>query len=214
MNYIPVVKAVRRVAGGRLGEKHTVILFDEVESGGGIQYKFVVGVFSNEDHEPVFFVASETNSLQKLFGGPSHFMGVFDGDGHGNMGADEAWADADKFFPAAVQVAKQAFMPAAAAAAASDAEGKPGEPGETGEVAKAVARVEMEVTLTPRDQETAAQTFDMDRMQAAFLRMATTGEGLTDGGPKAPSCVRTCLVRLVIVIILITAVVVLVRMIR
>ncbi len=183
MNYVPVVKSVKRMSGGRLGEKHTVLLFDQVESGGGIQYKFILGVFSNEDLQPVYFVASESNTMAK-FGGGSHFMGLFEGNGHSNLGSKDEWGDAAKFFPDALGVVTAQFDP---------------------------ERGEKPVELTKYDDEDPGQRFDHDKMQQAFMDMVMKG-GPGPGMPKLP-CSCGCMVTVLVVLaMVVTAVVVLVRM--
>jgi hypothetical protein len=109
VKYWPLVKSVNRVSGGPLGEKHTVILFDNIKTDGKVQYTFLLGVFDNEKHEPVFFVSSEVNQMAALLGGGSHCLGIFDGSGHANMGFSDEWGDPRKFFPEAIRIAAQHF---------------------------------------------------------------------------------------------------------
>jgi len=109
MSYWPVVKSANHVAGSKLGEKHTVILFDAIVSDGAVEYAFLVGVFDNETQKPVYFVSSEVNKTAKEFGGGSHFMGAFDGQGHLNFGSSNDWGDPKKFFPAALKKAAEHF---------------------------------------------------------------------------------------------------------
>ncbi|MCW8131898.1 MAG: hypothetical protein KIS92_16245 [Planctomycetota bacterium] len=109
MSYWPMVKSVNRVAGSKLGEKHTVLLFDTIVSDGSVEYAFLVGVFDNATQKPVFFVSSEINRMAKELGGGSHFMGTFDGNGHANFGSSDDWGDPQKFFPAALKLAAKQF---------------------------------------------------------------------------------------------------------
>jgi hypothetical protein len=109
VNYIPRVESMNRVAGAPLGAKHTVILFDQIKSGGSVEYAFLLAVFDNDSQQPVYFVASEVNSMAKTLGGGSHFLGVFDGNGHANRGASDDWGDPKKFFPEAIRIAAAAF---------------------------------------------------------------------------------------------------------
>ncbi len=109
MNYVPSVESMNRVAGAPLGAKHTIILFDQIKSAGSVQYTFLVAVFDNASQQPVFFVASEVNSMAETLGGGSHYLGVFDGNGHANRGASDDWGDPKKFFPKAVRIAEEVF---------------------------------------------------------------------------------------------------------
>jgi len=109
VNYMPRVESMNRVAGAPLGEKHTVILFDEIKSAGSVEYAFLVAVFDNKSQQPVYFIASEVNSMAQTLGGGSHYLGVFDGNGHANRGASDDWGDPKKFFPEAIRIAEAAF---------------------------------------------------------------------------------------------------------
>jgi hypothetical protein len=97
------------VTGGPIGSAHIVMLYDNIASAGQVQYAFLVGVFDNTTHEPVFFVASEINQLAATAGGGSHFLGAFDGAAHMNLGASNDWAEAKKFFPEALRIVEGKF---------------------------------------------------------------------------------------------------------
>ena len=75
-----------------------------------MKYAYLVIVFETASKQPVLFVASEINSAVKEFGGGSHFLGVFDDHGHANMGSSDDWGDPRKFFPKAMQIAKDRFL--------------------------------------------------------------------------------------------------------
>ena len=104
MNYAPRVGKMNRAAVGPLGPAHTALLFDGIESAGLVKYAFLVLVFDDQTRQPVCFVASEENA-GAAFGGGSHVLGLFPGDGHMNLGSSDDWADAAKFFPKAIAVA-------------------------------------------------------------------------------------------------------------
>ena len=107
MQYMPAVESMNRVGGAPLGEKHTALLFDNIKSAGSVQYAFLLAVFDNEKQEPVYFVASEVNTMAAAFGGGSHYLGVFDGSGHANLGSSDDWGDPRKFFPEAIRLAAE-----------------------------------------------------------------------------------------------------------
>jgi hypothetical protein len=109
VNYMPLVESMNRVAAAPLGDKHTALLFDTIKSAGAVQYTFLLGVFDNETQKPVYFVASEVNATAAVFAGGSHFLGVFDGTGHANLGSSDDWADPRKFFPEAIRLAAERF---------------------------------------------------------------------------------------------------------
>jgi hypothetical protein len=107
--YMPVVESMNRISGAPLGDKHTVLLFDKIKSSGLVEYAFLLGVFENDEQKPVYFVASEVNTMAAAFGGGSHFLGVFDGSGHANLGSSDDWGDPRKFFPEAMRLASERF---------------------------------------------------------------------------------------------------------
>src|ERR1700722_7254064 len=82
--YTPAIESANRVGGMPLGPGHTALLFDPIESAGMVQYALLLGVFEDATQEPVSFGASEINEMAEALGGGSHFLGVFDGDGHAN----------------------------------------------------------------------------------------------------------------------------------
>jgi hypothetical protein len=45
--------------------------------------------------------------MAKRFGGGSHFLGVFDGNGHINQGGSDDWADEEKFTARALQIIRE-----------------------------------------------------------------------------------------------------------
>ncbi len=106
---MPLIEEANRVAAIPLGESHVMILLDDITSSGSVQYEFVLAVLEAESGEPVFFVASEVNAMTGRFGGGSHFLGVFDVDGHANLGSSDDWADPSKFFPKARELAAERF---------------------------------------------------------------------------------------------------------
>jgi|GEM_PF-5113369 len=65
MNYMPSVKSWNMVGSAPLGPSHTVKVFDTIRAAGSIQYAYLVGVFDNASDEPVYFVASEVNSVRR-----------------------------------------------------------------------------------------------------------------------------------------------------
>jgi hypothetical protein len=109
VKYLPRVESMNRVTGAPLGEAHTVVLFDNIKSAGALQYAFLVGVFDNATKSPVYFVSSEVNTTAATFGGGSHFLCIFDGEGHSNLGSSDDWGDAKKFFPKALKIAEAQF---------------------------------------------------------------------------------------------------------
>jgi hypothetical protein len=109
VNFMPLIEGANRIATLPLGESHVMILLDAITASGTVQYEFALAVLEAESGAPVFFVASEVNAMSGTFGGGSHFLGVFDGDGHANLGSSDDWADPSKFFPKARELAAARF---------------------------------------------------------------------------------------------------------
>lgn len=105
MRYAPAVKSANPIETRQLGDGHTAVLLDDIVSAGSVKYAFLLVLFDDATQEPVLFVASEVNRLAKL-GGGSHFLGVFDGNGHANMGVSDDWSDPDKFLTKAMNIAE------------------------------------------------------------------------------------------------------------
>lgn len=109
MQYMPAVESMNRIGGEPLGERHTVLLFDNIKPAGSVQYAFIAAVLDNDTQEPIYFVASEVNTMAADFGGGSHFLGTFDESGHSNLGSSDDWGDPSKFFPEAIRLASTNF---------------------------------------------------------------------------------------------------------
>jgi len=146
VKYFPQVKSMNRLSAAPLGSAHAAVSFDQIQSAGGIQYAYLVGVFDNATKQPVYFVSSEVNSMAEL-GGGSHFLCVFNGDTHANCGSSDDWADAEKFFSRAMNMVEEKFGgPAAAGEAVPElipetaADEKAAKPGGSGGLKKAVSR--------------------------------------------------------------------------
>lgn len=108
MNYAPVIGDATPVKRIPLATgKHTAVLLDNIESKGSVEYRFILAVFDDETREPCLFVASEVNAMAEKLQGSSHFLGLFPGDGHANLGSSDDWADIGKFEEAAVELAIQ-----------------------------------------------------------------------------------------------------------
>ena len=76
-----------------------------------IQYNHVLWLFVIDPSDdltpdrPVLAVTAEVNALADEFPSGSHFLGLFDGSGHINLGASDQWADLETFATRALDVA-------------------------------------------------------------------------------------------------------------
>ena len=83
---------------------YEAVLFGEIEAAGRVQYIFVLEV-AKADY-PCLYVASEINSLGSPGKGP-YFLGVFSGEGHGNLGLSDDWGDIDLFEAKGLELVRQ-----------------------------------------------------------------------------------------------------------
>jgi hypothetical protein len=104
--YLPTLKSARTVKMFRLGSYLAVVMTD-CESSGVIQYTHVVFAGKLTDQQPTFAVAAEVN--RRPFPGCSHFLGVFPGSGHRNLGCADTWADLDAFTSKALAIIAEHF---------------------------------------------------------------------------------------------------------
>ena len=100
-----------RIAGGRDVREYSMgayraELMTDVRSTASVEYSHLLSVFGT-DNEPVYFVAAEVNSMAAQFGGGSHYMGVFDGEGHASLQDSDEWADLESFAAEADRVARE-----------------------------------------------------------------------------------------------------------
>ena len=107
--YFPNIRNQRFVTAADWGAYYCN-LFTECESPGLTNYEHVLFVHDLSDDDLVLAVASEVN--QGAVDHPalnmgSHFLGLFPGQGHLNMGASNDWADLDLFAARAFSAARE-----------------------------------------------------------------------------------------------------------
>ena len=107
MNYVPQIKSANPKNHFELGP-YSAVLLGDIESLGSVEYKFIMVVY-DENQKPCYFVASEVNDMADKFGGGSHFLGLFDGNGHANRGTSNDWADEAKFTDEALRIIRKKF---------------------------------------------------------------------------------------------------------
>ncbi len=102
--YKPLITSAKPLLRYRLAP-YTFILLGEIESLGVIEYLFILFAIKDEENAPELFIASEVNAMAATLGGGSHFLGVFDPQGHWNLGASDQWANLDLFAAKALEIA-------------------------------------------------------------------------------------------------------------
>jgi hypothetical protein len=117
MEYTPAIKSANPKWKLQVG-RHTAVMFDNIESTGSIQYKYMIGVY-DENRQAVFYVTSEVNRVAKRHGGGSHFLCIFNGGSHLNKGGSDDWADEEKFTEKAMEIIMEKFAAGVSAPAPS-----------------------------------------------------------------------------------------------
>jgi len=113
--YLPHITDAKHASSWVIGPLLARVL-TECVSEGVIEYRHVMFVYAinpkpeedNQNLDIVFAVASERNSMMPE-DSDECFLGVFNGTGHGNMGASEAWADLDTFTQRALEIVSDNF---------------------------------------------------------------------------------------------------------
>jgi hypothetical protein len=109
LNFAPSITAAQPRQNYEVGP-FTAVLFGDIESDSEVQYGYILIVFDEED-KPCLYVTSEVNEwANEPGGGGSHFLGVFDGRGHANLGASDQWANEEQFTARALEIATERFV--------------------------------------------------------------------------------------------------------
>jgi len=85
---------------------YMALLLGNIASDTPVEYLYVLSVFRAQGQELCFCVAAEKNSVP-MEGAGSHFLGVFPGKCHENLGLSNDWADREKFTARALSIAKE-----------------------------------------------------------------------------------------------------------
>jgi hypothetical protein len=107
MPYFPALERARPVKRFQLGP-YLAVVFTDCASMGTVQYTHVMFVLDEDSTEPRLAVAAEVNTLHGQPGfeaSGSHFLGVFPGDSHLNLGDANDWADLETFTHKALELA-------------------------------------------------------------------------------------------------------------
>ena len=105
MAYTPRIASAEPQARYEVAGREAVLL-GNIVSAGMVQYLYLLVVYES-DGQPCLFDASELNADREAFGGGSHFLGVFTGDGHLNMGDSDEWANQERFVERALAIARE-----------------------------------------------------------------------------------------------------------
>jgi hypothetical protein len=102
MQYAPLLESSNPIKEYKVGD-YKVTLYDNIISRGPVKYLYMM-VALDENEEILAYVMSEVNPMAKRFGGGSHFLGVFNENGHINEGGSDDWADEEKFTARALEI--------------------------------------------------------------------------------------------------------------
>ncbi|MGF1581556.1 MAG: hypothetical protein ACFCD0_19690 [Gemmataceae bacterium] len=105
MNYAPVISAAQTKRTYDI-DGHEAVLLGDIAAPGMVQYEYIMVIYDLEK-QPCLFVGSEINEEQVTCGGGSHFLGIFPGDGHLNLGSSNEWGDMERFAEKAVELARE-----------------------------------------------------------------------------------------------------------
>lgn len=128
--YLPDLKTMRIVRNYVLGDCFCLLCTDCVTNQ-QVEYTHVLFVIRAPSRDPNFAVAAEVNAMAEMGRAQlermraagrspeeiaatadlvgSHFLGVFPGDGHRNLGASDNWADLEKFAKRALEIVATEF---------------------------------------------------------------------------------------------------------
>jgi hypothetical protein len=109
--YAPSMAGTREVRRHALGPDHFAILSVHPPpdaQAGTIKVAHSLAVHASADGSPRLYVAAELNRsyAPDREGSASHFLGLYPGEGHANLGASNEWADLAAFEARALQVAR------------------------------------------------------------------------------------------------------------
>lgn len=91
--YFPAVEKAREVRRYEDGG-YTIVLLSDVECGGNIECPYLLVAFKNGENEPSYVIAAEKNNFTSVGEkSGSHFLGVYPGSGHRNLGCSDDWSD-------------------------------------------------------------------------------------------------------------------------
>jgi hypothetical protein len=102
----PRISSARTVREHKLGQSRGVLLTDVQAT--GVQYTHILMVYG-ADGAPLLAVTSEVNAMAAAGSGGSHFLCLFSGGRHLNMGASDEWADLEKFEVRALAIANRSL---------------------------------------------------------------------------------------------------------
>lgn len=113
--YAPLIKSARRVREHVVGRDLGAVLLTDIEPDdrSRVRYAHLLVVFRRGERDPIAFISSEIAAAENAQDG-SHFLCAFLANGRKNQGANDAWADVDKFERAALQWLPQ-LLPGAGA---------------------------------------------------------------------------------------------------
>lgn len=103
LQYFPVLTQARCIRAFQWGSFHAELLTD-CRAAGAVQYAHVLFFYAGNETVPCLAVSSEVNVFRQGNDG-SHYLCVFDQEGHHNHGSLDCWADLDAFTDRALEMA-------------------------------------------------------------------------------------------------------------
>ncbi len=101
--YVPAIVSANSKKAIKFGSYEAIIVGDIIASG-RIQYEFVLFLYEQGKHEPIYFVSAEKNLMAMETGSAGYFLCAFDADGHKNFGLNASLNDLEYFTKKALEV--------------------------------------------------------------------------------------------------------------
>jgi hypothetical protein len=102
--YAPTVIKADEIERFKIGT-YEAIMLGNIQARGMIQYLYILEI--RDENGPCLYITSEVNAMKKELGGGSHFLCIFEGERHLNLGDSDEWANLDVFKGKAIELARK-----------------------------------------------------------------------------------------------------------
>lgn len=106
MLYAPTYQSATTLQQYPLGQ-YTLELLGNIQSDGLIEYGYIMTVTAPGQKDHCLFVTTEVNPFAVDPEDGSHFLCVFDDNGHSNLGDSNEWVDREKFSAEATRIIQE-----------------------------------------------------------------------------------------------------------
>jgi len=106
--YVPAIVSANSKKTFKFASYEAIIVGDIIASG-RILYEYVLFLYEQGKHEPIYFVSAEKNLMAMETGSAGYFLCAFDADGHKNFGLNASLNDLEYFTKKALEVVASKF---------------------------------------------------------------------------------------------------------